>query len=130
LSLIAELMCPAATVSLLRQMRSLQACFEDGDGGSNVVFGEAVARRFCLLYFGSGTCVVVSGGRGRRFPFPCFCERDGIPDGFCCCATDDVGDGGWLFRVPVVWPPAAVFSSSPTLHKLAVDGLSSLVSVG
>jgi hypothetical protein len=107
-----------------RQIRSLQGC---SVGGSGVSCGVAAVRHFCLLFFGSGTWMVVSGGVGKRFGFPCFGGRVGIPDGSRSCAADAVGGGGCLFRSPTVWPAVVDILSSPTSHKSTADALSSLM---
>jgi hypothetical protein len=126
--LMVELRVPVVAVLLLWQIRHLQA---------GVVFDEAVARFFCLLFFGSGSgagdgdAVIssISGGGGRGFIFPLSCERVGFFDGFPVgdrdCAANVVGSGS-LIRSSVVWtqPAAADLSSSLSLHKLAADGLS------
>jgi hypothetical protein len=92
-------------------------------GCYSVVFGVIPARLFCFFYFGSGTCVVFYSDRGMKFLFSYFCEREGffddIPNG------SSVGDGRWLFRSSVLWPPPVDLCSTPVLHKVVADGHSS-----
>jgi hypothetical protein len=73
--LMVELRVSVVAVLLLRQIRHLQA---------DVVFDEAAARFFCLLFFGSGSgagdgyAVIssISGGGGRNLP--AFLRKGGI----------------------------------------------------
>jgi hypothetical protein len=55
---LVELRSPVAPLGLLRRISCVQAC---SDGG---IFGEAAARLFCSLYFGSSSCVEVPSAGG------------------------------------------------------------------
>jgi hypothetical protein len=125
---MAELRSPVAASSPLRRIRRMHPC---SDG-----FGEADARLFCSLCFGSGSCVevsdagggvaaigldfsAISDGRGTRlFVFSFAKGWASFPHGFCCCTTDGIGGGGLLVR-PSVVSMVVGLSSSPSLHKLA-----------
>jgi hypothetical protein len=133
---MAELRSPVAVSSPLQRIRRMHPC---SDG-----FGEADARLFCSLCFGSRSCVevsgagggvaaigldfsAISGGRGTRlFVFSFAKGWASFPHGFCCCTTDGIGGGGLLVRPSVVWSTVMGLSSSPSLHKLATNDLSSI----
>ena len=87
-------------VLLSRRIKSLQAFSDDADIGCGVIFGEGAVIYFCLLCFHFGELAELSGvagaagglgvssfsgGGGKSFVCPLFCERVGfygIPDGF------------------------------------------------
>ena len=84
-------------VLLSRRIKSLQAFSDDADIGCGVIFGEGAVIYFCLLCFHFGELAALSGvagglgvssfsgGGGKSFVYPLFCERVGfygILDGF------------------------------------------------
>ena len=96
---------------------------------------------FCLLCFHFGELAELSGvagaagglgvssfsgGGGKSFVCPLFCERVGfygIPDGFRFRAAVGFGGVGLFFQSLAFWSAAADCSSSLLLHRSAADVL-------
>jgi len=129
-------------VLLSRRIKSLQAFSDDADIGCGVIFGEGAVIYFCLLCFHFGELAELSGvagaagglgvssfsgGGGKSFVCPLFCERVGfygIPDGFRFRAAVGFGGVGLFFRSSAFWSAAVDCSSSLLLHRSAADVLS------
>ena len=128
-------------VLLSRRIKSLQAFSDDADIGCGVIFGEGAVIYFCLLCFHFGELAELSGvagaagglgissfsgGGGKSFVCPLFCERVGfygIPDGFRFRAAVGFGGVGLFFQSLAFWSAAADCSSSLLLHRSAADVL-------